>query len=86
MQKKRRIKKQTRNDVNKDNNCQNIIEKSNDNDVTVGTLFTMLSKRSWWTESAMSMTTTSFSDNEIKVVAKSLMIQETFGDNTHRVS
>lgn len=86
MQKKRRIKKQTRNDINKDNNCQNIIEKSNDNDVTVGTLFTMLSKRSWWTESAMSMTTTSFSDNEIKVVAKSLMIQETFGDNTHRVS
>ena len=78
--------KQTRNDINKDNNCQNIIEKSNDNDVTVGTLFTMLSKRSWWTESAMSMTTTSFSDNEIKVVAKSLMIQETFGDNTHRVS
>ena len=86
MQKKRRIKKQTRNDINKDNNCQNIIEKSNDNDVTVGTLFTMLSKHSWWTESAMSMTTTSFSDNEIKVVAKSLMIQETFGDNTHRVS
>ena len=39
--------KQTRNDINKDNNCQNIIEKSNDNDVTVGTLFTMLSKRSW---------------------------------------
>ena len=86
MQKKRRIKKQTRNDINKDNNCQNIIEKSNDNDVSVGTLFTMLSNRSWWTESAMSMTTTSFSDNEIKVVAKSLMIQETFGDNTHRVS